>query len=128
MLSRIITDVPATVRNIRLASCVVYKNDIISFGINSIRSHPFQARFGKNRDAIYLHAETCAIKNALKHISLDELSKSSLYVCRVKYDGPEKNNLIFGTAKPCSGCQNCISTFGIRKVFFTLDNQSYSML
>ena len=49
----------------RLAACVVYKRDIVSFGINQLKSHPFQAKFSKNEDSIFLHAETDAIKNAL---------------------------------------------------------------
>lgn len=129
ILAKIASDVvDSPVGNARLAACIVYKNDIVSFGTNSMKTHPFQARYGRNKESIYLHAETSAIKNALNSISVSELSKCSLYICRVKFSDAHKQNLVFGLAKPCSGCFRCINTFGIRKVIFSLDNQSYGML
>jgi len=127
ILSKIAFDL-SPVKSARLAACVVYKNDIVSFGTNIMKSHPFQARYGKNKDAVYLHAETSAIKNALKYINVDKLNRCTLYICRVKYEAADKSNMIFGTAKPCSGCFKCINTFDIKDVYFTLDNQSYSIL
>ena len=110
----------------RLAAAVVYKNDIISFGTNKMKSHPFQRRFAKHEAAMYLHAETLAIKNALRHLSLKELSKSILYISRIKWKDSESepvpNKLIRGMAKPCSGCMRCITTFGISRVCYTTDN------
>lgn len=114
--------------NARLAACIVYKNDVVAFGINAKKSHPFQAKYGKNSNSVYLHAETAAIKNALKYISQDELSKSTLYICRVKFDSSDKNKMIFGLSRPCPGCFRCINTFDIRNVVYTLDNEGYSVL
>jgi deoxycytidylate deaminase len=127
ILSKIASDL-SPVKSARLAACVVLQNDIISFGVNEMKSHPFQARYGKNSDAVYLHAETSAIKNALKYISLADLKRSSLYICRVKYTDATKTKLMFGTAKPCAGCFRCINTFDISRVYFTLDNQQCDML
>lgn len=112
----------------RIASCLVYKNNIISFGICRKKTHPFQAKFGKNKNSIYLHSEIDCIKNSLKEISIDELSKSTLYICRVKYDGPTKSKMIFGLSKPCPGCTRAILNFGISKVIYTLDNEGYDAL
>lgn len=109
----------------RIASCIVYKNDIISFGINQMKSHPFQARFSRNVESIYLHSETNAINNALKIITTDELSKSSLYICRVKYDG---KNIVWGISKPCIGCMRAIAAFDIKKVFYTCEGNIFNML
>lgn len=127
ILSKIASDL-SPVKSARLAACVVLQNDIISFGVNEMKSHPFQARYGKNSDAVYLHAETSAIKNALKYISINELKRCSLYICRVKYTDASKIKLMFGTAKPCPGCFRCINTFEISKVYYTLDNQQCVML
>jgi len=127
ILSKIAADI-SPIRSARLAACVVHRNSIIAFGTNCMKSHPFQARYGKNDDSVYLHAETSAIKNALKYISLEELSKCTLYISRVKYEDTKKNKLLFGTAKPCPGCFRCINTFNIKKVYYTLDNQSYAEL
>lgn len=127
ILSKIASDI-SPVRSARLAACVVLRNDIISFGVNEMKTHPFQARYGKNGNAIFLHAETSAIKNALKYIDVNELAKCSLYICRVKYYDCSKQQLIFGTAEPCPGCFRCINTFNIKNVYYTLDSQQYGVL
>ena len=104
----------------RLASAIIYKNQIISYGVNQNKSHPFHSQFSESDDAIYLHAETDAIKNALKRIPESELEKASLYVCRVKYDSNGRGKKItWGLAKPCIGCQRAIATFGIRDVIYS---------
>ena len=82
-----------------------------------MKSDPFQARYAKNSECIYLHAEIHAIKNALKHVSVNELSKASLYVLRVR-----KEDGMWAMSKPCSGCMRAIAEFGIRNVFYTDDN------
>lgn len=129
ILSKVAADIVSPVGgNARLAACIVYKNDIVSFGINERKSHPFQARYGKNKDAVFLHAETSAIKNALKYITQDELEKSTLYVCRVKFEDYTRSKMIFGLSRPCSGCFRCINTFGIKKVIYSLDNSSFGVL
>jgi tRNA(Arg) A34 adenosine deaminase TadA len=129
ILAKVAWDTQSTpTGNARLASCVVLYNDIVSFGVNEMKSHPFQARYGKNKNSVYLHAETCAIKNALRYISVSDLTKSTLYTCRVKFEDQTRHKLIFGLAKPCSGCIRCISAFGIRRVVFSLDNYGYDML
>ncbi len=112
----------------RIAACLVYQNEIISFGINQRKSHPFQAMYGKNKDAIFLHSETDCIKNALKLISLDQLSRCSLYICRIKYEDYTKKRFVFGMAKPCAGCQRAIANFNINTVYYSLDNKGYSKL
>lgn len=129
MLSKVAADIPQPVGgNARLSACIVYKGDIVSFGINEKKSHPFQAKYGKNADSVFLHAETSAIKNALKYITQEDLEKSTLYVCRVKYMDYTKKQMIFGLSKPCPGCFRCINTFNIRQVVFSLDGNDYSVL
>lgn len=129
ILSKVAADIETPVRpNARMASCVVYKNDVIAFGVNEMKTHPFQAKFGKNSEAVFLHAETSAIKNALKYVSVETLEKCTLYVCRIKHFDFTKKKLIFGTAKPCCGCLRCINTFNLKKVVYSLDNQSYHLL
>lgn len=109
------------VRQARIAACLVYKNKIISFGVNQMKSHPFQAMYSKNKESIFLHAETDCIKNALREINVDELTRCTLYVCRMKYETNEKKKFIYGLAKPCPGCERAIATFGINKVYYTVN-------
>ena len=103
----------------RLAAAVVYKNQVITVGINRKKSHPFQARYSKNEDAIYLHAETDTIRAALRYLSEKQLSKSTLYVCRVKHEDGLDSPVIWGLSKPCVGCQRAIATFDIKNVVYS---------
>lgn len=114
------------VANARIMAAVVHKDkEIISLGWNKKKSHPFQARFSKNEDCIYLHAEVDAIKNALKRDRLsgsEDLSDCSLFVFRMKKES-KKGPYITGLAKPCEGCMRAIVTFGIKNVYFSEDNK-----
>jgi deoxycytidylate deaminase len=133
LLEKVAITVPANDRvrsfpRAKLAACVVYKNDIVSFGVNQLKSHPFQAKFSRHEDAIFLHAETDAIKNALRTISIEELSKSTLYVCRVKYHDVRKKQYLRGMSCPCDGCKKAIATFNIKKVVYTCDDGTFEYL
>lgn len=105
------------IRNrIKLAAGVVYRNRLVAVGKNSYKSHPMMTRFGKNPEAIYLHAEVDAIKNALRVLSLQELEKSDILVVRVKKEGHDYKTCL---AKPCEGCMRAIETFNLRQIFYT---------
>lgn len=107
------------VRKARMASCLVRRNEIVAFGVNKLKSHPFQAKFSKNEDSIYLHAEIDCIKNALRAISIDELRDCTLYIARMKYESTHRRHMIPGLARPCIGCQSAIQAFDIKKVIYT---------
>lgn len=116
IIKKVARDIP-TVGNHRLAACIVKSNKIISFGHNQQKTHPLQLRFARNKNAVYLHAEIDVIRNALRDVSLEDLSKSTLYIARVKKNGDE------GISKPCKGCMSAIETFGIKRVVFTTEEQ-----
>jgi len=118
ILTKVAADISEPVKNYRLAAAIVLKNSIISFGVNSYKTHPFQARWSKNKHAIHLHAEINAIKNATKKIDTNLLKKSSLYVARVILDN-KGSILSRALSMPCSGCQRCIVEFEIRNVIYT---------
>jgi deoxycytidylate deaminase len=109
------------VKTARIAAAVLYRGTPVSFGFNSMKSHPMAAKFGKHPEAIYLHAEVDAIIKARKKLTDDELKKSVLLVARAKYDDGCKTSR-FGICKPCSGCQRCIEEVGLRKVVYTLES------
>jgi deoxycytidylate deaminase len=104
-----------------VASALVHRNKIVSYGTNQMKTHPYQYRYGKNDQCVYWHAETLAIYNADKKLNFDKFKKSVLYVVRVKYNGTEKDGFVSGLAKPCSGCMRCIQEYGIKSVIYTLD-------
>jgi deoxycytidylate deaminase len=101
------------------AAAVVIKNKVVGFGVNKYKTHPFQTKYGRNEDAIYLHAETSAIKDALRTVSVEDLGRATLYVARVKKN--RSHEYINGMSKPCEGCERCIADFGIKKVIYTTD-------
>jgi deoxycytidylate deaminase len=120
LLQTIAKDV-TPVRSSRIAAMVIYKDRVVSVGINQMKSHPFAARFSKNPHAIYLHAETDAILKASRRLDRDQFVRSTLLICRVKYD---LNSSIarFGLCKPCAGCERCIENYKIRCVQYTVES------
>jgi deoxycytidylate deaminase len=119
-LRRQAIDVKA-VKSSRIAAAIAIRNDIISLGHNQKRTHPFQAKYCKHPEAIYLHAETDAISNALNHISKRDLAKATLYIRRVKLRDKDDTEFVDGMSKPCPGCMRAIIAFGIRKVVYSTE-------
>ena len=110
------------VRGARIAASVVRKGKIVSYGYNHKKSHPFQAKFCKNNHAVFFHAEIHAIKNALQIIDVDDLLKCELYIVRAKRDRDNKK-WITGLSKPCSGCQKCIDSFGLKDIYYSKEKE-----
>jgi deoxycytidylate deaminase len=113
----------APVANARLAAAIAVRGDIVSFGNNSLRSHPFANKFGKNEHSQFWHAETHAIFNALKRHNVDILERATLYVVRVKRPYETSKEWIVGTSKPCKGCRRCIMEFGIPRVVYGTESE-----
>ena len=105
----------------KLAAAVVYKNNIIATGVNSYKTHQLMSNNWYKEGQYFLHAEVDAIKNALKLISVEQLTKCELYIVRVKRPGSNSKEWIHGLAKPCKGCEKLIASFGINKVFYTVN-------
>lgn len=105
-----------------VSAALVYRNKIISFGVNQMKTHPYQRRYGKTKDCVFWHAETLAIYNAHKKLNFDKFGKATLYVARVKYQNSDKKNFVSGLAMPCDGCMRCIKEYGIKRIIYTLDH------
>lgn len=98
----------------RMAAVIADKRGIvIGTGANSRKTHPLAKKYGKHPEALCLHAEIAAIKDALREIGPDEFSDYTLYVARVLKDGTP------ALAKPCIGCARAILEFGIGNVEWT---------
>ena len=110
----------------KFEAAVVYRNRIVSVGINSMKSHPLQAKYSKNEHAIFLHAEVAAIKNALREMDVDDLSKCELYIARVKKEKPFTKKFVWGLSKPCAGCERAIAEFGLKRTIYTCDDGDYN--
>lgn len=107
-----------TRKRFKLAAAITHKRDLVSIGINEMRTHPLQKQFGVNDMALFLHAEISAIANALNYIDKNDLKKSTLYIHRVKRTGP-LSDWVDGLACPCDGCSSAIVSFGIPRVIYS---------
>jgi deoxycytidylate deaminase len=122
ILSKVAEAVPP-VRSARIASAIVIKGNIVSFGVNKMKTHPFQAKYSRNAQAIYVHSENDAIMRAIKRVGRKELSNATLYVARVKHP-----NNMWGMACPCEGCMKAINEFNIKTVIHTTDSGDFVKL
>jgi len=119
-LLRMAHDVPA-VNKAKLAAAVAVRGEVMSWGTNELRSHPFASKWGKNSDAIYWHAETKAIHNFIRRHDVELLQKATIYVARIKRPFERSNQFVPGMARPCKGCFSCIRDFGIQRVAYTTE-------
>ena len=106
----------------RHVAAITYRNDVLAFGINQKRSHPFQKRFGKTEDSIFLHAETDALQTVIRKHGAEILAKCDIYVLRMKYINSYKTEMVRGSSKPCIGCARALATFKIKNVYYTLNH------
>lgn len=126
-LQTMATDV-APVGASRHAAAIVYRGNILALGTNQLKAHPFQKKFSKHEDAIFLHAETDVIHKAIKKHGPEILQKSTLYVVRMKYTDTSKTKMVPGMSEPCIGCKRCCAVHGIRNVYYSMDGGGFSCL
>jgi TPP-dependent indolepyruvate ferredoxin oxidoreductase alpha subunit len=50
------------------------------------------------------------------------LLKCELYIVRAKRDRDNKK-WITGLSKPCSGCQKCIDSFGLKDIYYSKEKE-----
>lgn len=97
----------------RVSAIIAHRGEILSFGFNGSKTHPFQARYCKNPHAVHWHAETHAIRNTIKNNNEHLLSKSTMYVLRLTTGGRPALSM------PCEGCAKAIETYKIGRVLYT---------
>ena len=83
---------------------------LVSMGFNNYhKSHPMQKKFGKNDEAIYLHAEIDAIINARC-----DVRGMTMYIARAKF---VNGQWVHGLAKPCKGCAAALKHYGVTAIY-----------
>jgi deoxycytidylate deaminase len=97
----------------RVCAIIAHRGEVLSIGYNSSKTHPFQAKYRKNPHAVFWHAETSAINNALKRDHHALLPKSSMYVLRLT---TASNPAI---SMPCEGCTRALQEHDITRVLYT---------
>ena len=97
----------------RVCAVIAHRGEVLSIGYNSSKTHPFQAKYRKNPHAVFWHAETAAINNALKRDYHHLLSKSTMYVLRLT------NASNPAISMPCEGCTKALYEHDITRVLYT---------
>ena len=126
LVSKVAQDV-LPVSNARIASAIVIGNTVVGLGRNSYKTHPLQAKYGKTEHTIHLHAEIDAIKNSLRRVSVDDLTKATIYISRVK-KRDRKRGFVPGLSAPCSGCMGAITDFGTKRIVYSLDGEGFRVI
>ena len=98
---------------------VVYKKQILSVGFNSVKTHPIQKIYNKERfdcDSTphSLHAEISALIFLKDRKDID-WSNVELYTYRENKAGE------LALSKPCKSCMALIESLGIKKINYTVN-------
>jgi len=123
MLARLAIENPGVQGRFKLAAGIVYRKHLIATGVNSYKSHPLMNKWGRNEDSIFLHAEVDAIKNALRLITQEQLTKCDMYIVRVKKENIRSRYWTYGLAKPCPGCTRAVEAFNLKNIYYTTDEE-----
>lgn len=100
----------------RVGSILAQRKNILSYGVNSKKSHPLQAKFSSRPHLqCWLHAEIHAITQA----KAGDIVGSDCYVARVLMNGS------WGTSKPCEGCRKALVHYGVRRAIYYEDGGFY---
>lgn len=120
ILSTIAEDV-IPVGHAKIAAAIVYKGEILSIGVCSYKTHPFQKMNGRNPMSIHKHAEIDALIKCQSKIRKRGISlkKCTMYIARVKRPNAMADWYVPGLAKPCDGCMRAIQEAGITKIIHT---------
>lgn len=103
---------------IKVVAFIVYKNKILSFGVNSEKTSFYQYKMRCKADVdnskfIYdkTHAEIAAIKKISP--SFNDWNHVEILICSKKKDKT------FRLSRPCPICERAIRDLGIKKIYYT---------
>ena len=122
MYDYIYTDKPY--KNTKTVSFLIYKGKVVSFGINSDKTSPLQNKYRLTTDLKYIenfvdkeHSEVNCLGKVHPRFRFD---KCEIVIISKKKDGN------FRLARPCAVCMAAIKDFGIKKIYYTNRNQTFS--
>lgn len=110
--------------NFHLCAIIVGGGSVLSIGFNKMSRNSFVQHLSVdpsyNKPFINKHAELDAILRARNKI---DLSGCKIYVARIKRLYKE-----IGMARPCVVCQNALFRYGIKRAYYTIDQENYGIL
>ena len=95
-----------------LCAVLVKGGSVLSIGYNQRETHALIDAYRASEFCNTMHAEVDAVLKARKKIRLEGCK---IYVIRLRRDKT------LGMARPCAMCRACMSAYGIKKMFYTLD-------
>jgi deoxycytidylate deaminase len=109
-----------SISRFRLGAVLAKKNRVLSTGYNDMRnSHPLQQKFNPDKSFVLgLHAEV----HSCIGVPMADLDSADLYVVRILKDGH------LAMAKPCKICQRFLLDVGIRRVYYSFDDDGMAVL
>lgn len=113
-----------------LCAVIVRGGNVLSVGFNKRQTNGFvehytdQVRGGGRDYCLSTHAEMDAVAQAR---SKTDLRGCKIYVARIRKPGNPTGHDI-GLARPCEICQNLLYAYGIRKAYYTIDDNNYGVM
>ena len=103
---------------IRHGAVLVKGGSVKNVSFNKDKYNSFGNRFrDKNRGPATMHAELGCILGMSRNVT----SGSDLYVCRINKNGE------FRYSKPCSMCHQALKHVGVKRVYYTTNNNTIEM-
>lgn len=111
-----------------LGAVISKGNNILSFGMNTSKTHTMQSHYNKYRtykdgvEPIHCcHAEIMALshlpKKVLNKMKNGDIKGVSIYIYR-----KPKNGKVFGMAKPCEACTMALKEHHISNIYYTTND------
>lgn len=105
--------------NAHHAAVIVKGGNILSIGINRPKMNSYVKFYGNHENCGSIHAELDAIFRVRRKI---DLSGCKLYVARLTKRG------VVGMSAPCGMCKRVIQSYGIKRVYYTVDENTYAVM
>ena len=102
-----------------LCALIVLGGNILSIGFNKSRHHGY-VEVIKQNEWTNLHAEIDAILKARRKI---DLRGSKMFIVRMISDDTQ-----YAIARPCETCQIALKSYGIKKVYYSIDDETYAVM
>lgn len=111
-----------------LCAVIVRGGSVISVGFNKRNTNGFVEHYtdlakGQRDWCMSTHAEMDAVLQAR---AKTDLRGCKIYVLRKHID--TENYGVFGMAKPCEICQHVLYNYGIRRAYYTIDDNSFGVM
>lgn len=114
----------------KLCAVLVRGGNVISVGFNQRKTNAFVEHYtdrvrGSGRNFfISTHAEMHAVLQAR---AKTDLRGSKIFVVRIRPEGSHLGQML-GHARPCAICQDVLFAYGIKRAYYSIDDDTYGVM